>query len=153
MMDAGKGEGLSPAGLGCRNTLRLEARLALYGHEISDEIHALEAGLGWIVKLDKGDFIGAEALRKANAGGLTRRLVGFKTFEKRDIARDGMPVLVEGKPAGFVTSGAPSPTCGINLGLAYVPVDHAAVGQRVEIEIRGRACPAEVIPTPFYKRA
>jgi aminomethyltransferase len=153
MLAAGQGEGLIPTGLGCRNTLRLEARLALYGHEISDQIHALEAGLGWIVKLDKGDFIGAEALRKVKAEGLTRRLVGFKTFEKRDIARDGMPVLVDGQPAGFVTSGAPSPTCGINLGLAYVPVDQAAVGQRIAIEIRGRACPAEVIPTPFYKRA
>lgn len=153
MMEAGKGEGLIPAGLGCRNTLRLEARLALYGHEISDELQALEAGLGWIVKLDKGDFIGAEALRKVKAEGLSRRLVGFRTFEKRDIARDGMPVLVDGKAAGFVTSGAPSPTCGINLGLAYVPVEQAAVGQRIEIEIRGRACPAEVIPTPFYKRA
>ncbi len=153
MLDAGKGEGLSPAGLGCRNTLRLEARLALYGHEINDEINALEAGLGWIVKLDKGDFIGAEALRKVKAEGLTRRLVGFRTFEKRDIGRDGMPVLVDGKAAGFVTSGAPSPTCGVNLGLAYVPVGQAAVGTRLEIEIRGRACPAEIIPTPFYKRA
>jgi len=153
MLKAGSNEGLLPTGLGCRNTLRLEARLALYGHEINDEIHALEAGLGWIVKLDKGDFIGAEALRKAKAEGLSRRLVGFKTFEKRDIARDGMPVLVDGKAAGFVTSGAPSPTCGVNLGLAYVPVSHAAVGQRIEIEIRGRACPAEIIPTPFYKHA
>ena len=152
MLAAGQGEGLLPAGLGCRNTLRLEARLALYGHEINDGIHALEAGLGWIVKLDKGDFIGAEALRKVKAEGLTRRLVGFRTFEKRDIGRDGMPVLVDGKPAGFVTSGAPSPTCGVNLGLAYVPVDQAAVGTRLEIEIRGRACPAEIIPTPFYKR-
>jgi len=152
MMAAGTPQGLIPAGLGCRNTLRLEARLALYGHEINDEIHALEAGLGWIVKLDKGDFIGAEALRKAKAAGLTRRLVGFRTFEKRDIARDGMAVLVGGQPAGFVTSGAPSPTCGINLGLAYVPVAQAALGNRIEIEIRGRACPAEIIPTPFYKR-
>jgi aminomethyltransferase len=152
MLAAGAPAGLIPAGLGCRNTLRLEARLALYGHEISDQIHALEAGLGWIVKLDKGDFIGAEALRKAKADGLARRLVGFKTFEKRDIARDGMAVLVDGQAAGFVTSAAPSPTCGINLGLAYVPAAQAALGNRIEIEIRGRACPAEIIPTPFYKR-
>lgn len=153
VMAAGAPQGLLPAGLGCRNTLRLECKMALYGHEIDDSIHALEAGLGWIVKLDKGDFIGREALVAAKAQPATRKLVGFKTLEKRDIARDHMPVLRDGVQVGFVTSAAPSPTCGINLGLAYVPPEMATVGGRIQIEIRGRAVDAEVIPTPFYKRS
>ncbi|HEU4952032.1 MAG TPA: glycine cleavage system aminomethyltransferase GcvT [Holophagaceae bacterium] len=152
VLAAGKDQGLIPAGLGCRNTLRLESKMALYGHEIDDTIHALEAGLGWIVKLDKGDFLGREALQKAKAEGLTRKLVGFRTLEKRDIARDGMKVVKEGREVGFVTSGAPSPTCGFNLGLALVPAVDAAVGNRIQIEIRGKAVDAEIIPTPFYKR-
>ena len=152
LMVAGKDKGLSPAGLGCRNTLRLESRMALYGHEISDEIHALEAGLGWIVKLDKGEFLGREALRKAKEDGLPRKLVGFRMLEKRDIARDGMAVLKGGVKSGFVTSGAPSPTLGRNIGLALVPASDAPVGHRLFIEIRGKAAEAEVIPTPFYKR-
>lgn len=152
VMAAGSPLGLLPAGLGCRNTLRLECKMALYGHEIDDTIHALEAGLGWIVKLDKGDFIGREALLAAKAAPAPRKLVGFRTFEKRDIARDHMPVVQEGRQVGFVTSGAPSPTCGVNLGLAYVPTDQAKVGGRIQIEIRGRAVEAEIIPTPFYKR-
>ena len=126
--------------------------MALYGHEIDDSIHALEAGLGWIVKLDKGDFIGREALLAAKAAPAPRKLVGFKTLEKRDIARDHMPVVQDGKQIGFVTSAAPSPTCGINLGLAYVPTELARTGGRIHIEIRGRAVDAEIIPTPFYKR-
>ncbi|HET8901780.1 MAG TPA: glycine cleavage system aminomethyltransferase GcvT [Holophagaceae bacterium] len=152
VLAAGKDRGLIPAGLGCRNTLRLESKMALYGHEISDEINALEAGLGWTVKLDKGDFIGREALQKAKDAGLPRRLVGFRTFEKRDIARDGMPVVKDGAQSGFVTSGAPSPTLGQNIGLALVPAADAKVGTRILIEIRGKAAEAEVIPTPFYKR-
>lgn len=152
VLAAGKDQGLIPAGLGCRNTLRLEAKMALYGHEIDDTIHALEAGLGWIVKLDKGDFLGREALQKAKAEGLARKLVGFRTLEKRDIARDGMKVVKDGREVGFVTSGAPSPTCGFNLGLALVPAGDAAVGNRIQIEIRGKAVDAEIIPTPFYKR-
>ena len=152
VMAAGKPHGLLPAGLGCRNTLRLECKMALYGHEIDDTIHALEAGLAWIVKLDKGDFIGREALLAAKAAPAPRKLVGFKTLERRDIARDHMPVVQDGKPIGFVTSAAPSPTCGINLGLAYVPTERAKIGGRIQIEIRGRAVDAEIIPTPFYKR-
>jgi aminomethyltransferase len=152
VLEAGKPKGLSPAGLGCRNTLRLECKMALYGHEIDDTIHALEAGLGWIVKLDKGAFIGREALLAAKSAPAPRKLVGFKTLEKRDIARDHMPVVQDGKQIGFVTSAAPSPTCGINLGLAYVPTDLARIGGRLQIEIRGRAVEAEIIPTPFYKR-
>jgi len=152
VLAAGTPQGLLPAGLGCRNTLRLECKMALYGHEIDDTIHALEAGLGWIVKLDKGDFIGRDALLAAKAAPAPRKLVGFKTLEKRDIARDHMPVVQDGQSIGFVTSAAPSPTCGINLGLAYVPTELAKVGGRIQIDIRGRAVPAELIPTPFYKR-
>lgn len=152
VLAAGRPAGLVPAGLGCRNTLRLECKMALYGHEIDDSIHALEAGLGWIVKLDKGPFIGREALMAAKAAPTTRKLVGFKTLEKRDIARDHMPVVEAGKQIGHVTSAAPSPTCGFNLGLAYVPTGSAKVGGRIQIEIRGRAVDAEIIPTPFYKR-
>jgi aminomethyltransferase len=152
VLAAGTPKGLLPAGLGCRNTLRLECKMALYGHEIDDSIHALEAGLGWIVKLDKGDFIGREALLAAKAAPAPRKLVGFKTLEKRDIARDHMPVMQDGTQIGFVTSAAPSPTCGINLGLAYVPTDLARTGGRIHIDIRGRAVAAEIIPTPFYKR-
>jgi len=153
VLAAGQDKGLIPAGLGCRNTLRMECKMALYGHEITDEIHALEAGLGWIVKLSKGDFIGREALQAAKAAGLTRKLVGFKTFEKRDIARDGMKVVKDGAEIGFVTSAAPSPTVGANIGLAYVPTALSEVGTRIHIDIRGRAAEAEIIPTPFYKRA
>jgi aminomethyltransferase len=153
IMESGKAQGLTPTGLGCRNTLRLEAKMALYGHEIDDTINALEADLGWIIKLQKGDFLGREALVKVKEQGLTRKLVGFRMAEKRDIARDGMPVLVNGEKAGFVTSGAPSTTCGFNLGLCYVPLAQAEVGSKIQIEIRGKACDAEVVPTPFYKRA
>ena len=152
VLAAGTPQGLLPAGLGCRNTLRLECKMALYGHEIDDTIHALEAGLGWIVKLDKGAFIGREALLAAKAVPAPRKLVGFKTLEKRDIARDHMAVVQDGQSIGFVTSAAPSPTCGINLGLAYVPTALAKLGGRIQIDIRGRAVPAEIIPTPFYKR-
>lgn len=152
VLEAGTPHGLLPAGLGCRNTLRLECKMALYGHEIDDSIHALEAGLGWIVKLHKGDFIGREALLRAKEAPPARRLVGFRTLERRDIARDHMPVVQEGRQIGFVTSAAPSPTCGVNLGLAYVPPELAKVGGRIQIDIRGRAVEAEIIPTPFYKR-
>ena len=153
VMEAGKAHGLIPTGLGCRNTLRLESKMALYGHEIDDTINALEADLGWIIKLQKGDFLGREALVQAKEAGLTRKLVGFKMNEKRDIARDHMPVLIDGVPAGHVTSGAPSTTCGVNLGLCYVPLSHAEPGTPIQIDIRGKACAAVVAPTPFYKRS
>jgi aminomethyltransferase len=152
VLAAGQPKGLIPAGLGCRNTLRLESKMALYGHEISDEIHALEAGLGWTVKLDKGEFLGREALQQAKDAGLPRKLTGFRMLEKRDIARDGMPVVKDGAQVGFVTSGAPSPTLGQNIGLALVPAGDAKTGTRIFIEIRGKAAEAEVVPTPFYKR-
>jgi aminomethyltransferase len=153
IMASGAPHGLIPAGLGCRNTLRLEARMSLYGHEIDDASNALEADLGWIVKLQKGDFVGRDALVRIKEQGLERKVVGFRMLEKRDIARDHMDVLIDGRKAGQVTSGAPSPTCGCNLGLCYVPLSHAEPGSRIEISIRGKACPAEIVPTPFYKRA
>jgi len=153
VMAQGQPLGLIATGLGCRNTLRLEAKMALYGHEIDDTTNALEADLGWIIKLQKGDFLGREALVAAKEAGLTRKLVGFRMQEKRDIARDHMPVLIDGQPAGYVTSGSPSTTCGFNLGLCYVPLSHAELGSRIFVDIRGKACPAEVVATPFYKRS
>ena len=153
ILKAGAPLGLIPVGLGARNTLRLECKMALYGHEIDDTTNALDAGLGWIVKMDKDqDFIGKKALAFAQAQGLARKLVGFKTAEKRDIPRDGMAVLAMGQKVGYVTSGAPSPTVGANIGLAYVPNAMAKIGGRIHIDIRGRAVEAEVVPTPFYKR-
>ncbi|MBL0209678.1 MAG: glycine cleavage system aminomethyltransferase GcvT [Holophagaceae bacterium] len=153
VLAAGAPLGLIPAGLGARNTLRLECRMSLYGHEINDTTNALEAGLGWIVKLDKeADFIGKKALLAAKAQGLHRKVVGFRTAEKRDIARDGMSVVKDGQRIGYVTSGGPCPTIGANIGLAYVPAGMSAVGGRIGIDIRGREVEAEIIPTPFYKR-
>lgn len=149
LLEAGRPQGLLPTGLGCRNTLRLEAKMALYGHEIDDGITALEADLSRILRFGKGDFLGREALAAQREHGPDRVLVGFRMLAKGDIARDHMPVL-EG---GHVTSGAPSPTLGCNIGLALVPVAHAGLGSRIQVEIRGRACPAEVIPTPFYARS
>lgn len=153
LMEAGKPFEIAATGLGCRNLLRLEAKMALYGHEIDDQITALEADLGWIVKLQKGDFLGRETLLKQKEEGVARILVGFKMAEKKDIARDGFAVLVNGEKAGVVTSAAPCPTVGQNIGLALVPFALKEIGSKLEIEIRGKACVAEVVPTPFYKRA
>ena len=154
VLNAGAPQGLIPAGLGARNTLRLECKMALYGHEIDDTTNALEAGLGWIVKMDKGDdFIGRKALTQAKAEGLKRKLVGFRTGEKRDIPRDGMSVVRGGQRICYVTSGGPCATVSANIGLAYVPSDMARVGGRILIDIRGREVEAEIIPTPFYKRS
>ena len=153
LMESGKAHELMPTGLGCRNTLRLEAKMALYGHEIDDQITAVEADLNWILKFQKGDFIGRETLLKQKENGPERILVGFRMLEKRDIARDHFPVVMDGRQVGFVTSAAPSPTCGFNLGLALVPSELKEVGTRIQVEIRGKACEAEIIPTPFYKRA
>jgi len=151
IMDAGAAEGIKPCGLGARNTLRLEAKMALYGHEITDTITPLEADLGWIVKFDKGDFIGKAALEKQLETGLTRKLIGFE-MRGRGIGRDGYEVLVEGKPAGWVTSGSPSPTLNKNIGLCYLPIAHARPGEKIEIVVRNQPVEAETVPTPFYKR-
>jgi aminomethyltransferase len=139
--------GAKPAGLGARNTLRLEAAMALYGHEIDATISPLEAGLSWIVKFDKGDFNGRARLAEQKAAGLTRKLCGF-VMTGRGIGRDGYEVSV-----GGVTSGGPSPTTGKNIGLCYLPVAYATPGQTIEISIRQQPVEAVVVTTPFYKRA
>ena len=149
---AGEAFGVKPAGLGARNTLRMEAAMALYGHEIDATINPFEAGLGWIVKMDKGDFLGRAKLQEAKAAGIRRKLCGFKMLG-RGIGRDGYEVYVDGAPSGWVTSGGPAPTVGINLGLCYLPVEKANIGQTIQVMIRNQAVDAEVIPTPFYKRA
>jgi aminomethyltransferase len=154
ILDAGKygtPEGVVPCGLAARNTLRLEAAMALYGHEIDETTTLLEANLGWICKLNKGDFIGRERLAQQKAEGVKRRLVGFEMTE-RGIARDGQEVLINGERAGRVTSGSPAPFLKKNIGLAYVPAEFANAGQAVQIDVRGRAVEAQLVPTPFYKR-
>jgi aminomethyltransferase len=151
IMDAGRAAGIKPCGLGARNTLRLESKMALYGHEIGASISPLEADLGWIVKLDKGEFVGRDALKKQRDKGLTRKLTGFE-MRGRGIGRDGYEVLAEGEPAGWVTSGSPAPTLNRNIGLCYLPIDRARPGEKIEIVIRNQAVEAETVPTPFYKR-
>ena len=144
--------GAVPAGLGARDTLRLEAAMALYGHEIDDTTTPFEAGLNWVVKLDKGEFLGRDALAAQKAAGIPRKLVGFEV-QGRGIARQGHPVVSEGGIVGAVTSGTWSPTFEKALGLAYVPPEMAAPGTPLAIEVRGKALPAVVVETPFYKRS
>jgi aminomethyltransferase len=152
VLEAGKEFGGLPCGLGARNTLRLEAKLPLNGHEISDTINVWEAGLDRFCKMEKAEFIGREALEKAKAKGLKRILVGLETVE-RGIARDGYKVWDEsGKEIGYVTSGSYAPFLKKNIALAYVPLEYAALGSVVKIEIRGQGVRAQVVPTPFYKR-
>ena len=150
VMDAGQDLGVLPCGLGARNTLRMESAMALHGHEISETITPLEAGLGWIVKLDKGDFFGRDVLLDQKENGVSRRLVGFEMTE-RGIARDGYPVLVDGKPAGAVTSGGPAPYLNKNIGMALLDQPVPKIGDPIEIEIRGRATAAQVVKRTFYK--
>jgi aminomethyltransferase len=151
LLEAGASHGLEPAGLGARDTLRLEARLMLYGNDIDERTHPFEAGLGWVVKLEAGDFVGRDALRRIKAQGFERKLVGFEMTE-RGIARHGYPIVVDGAHVGEVTSGSPGPTVGRNIGLGYVPKALAKVGTALGIEIRGKVVGAVVVPTPFYKR-
>jgi aminomethyltransferase len=154
VLDAGAEFGIVPCGLGARNTLRLEAAMALYGHEISDTINVFEAGLGRYCKLDKGsDFVGREALVDIEkSGGSKRKLVGLEMIE-RGIGRDGYPVLSpEGERIGEITSGSPAPFLKKNIALAYVPVAYTEIGTEVGVEIRGQSVKAKVVPTPFYKR-
>lgn len=152
VIEAGKEHGILPCGLGARNTLRLEAKMALYEHEISDKIYVWEAGLDRYCKLEKGEFIGRAALEKMRAAALQRTLVGLEMVE-RGIARDGYRCLNEnGEAIGVVTSGSPSPTLGKNIALAYVPPAYSALGTIIGIEIRTQKCKAKVVATPFYKR-
>jgi aminomethyltransferase len=141
--------GAKPAGLGARNTLRLEAKMALYGHEIEADVTPWEADLGWIVKMEKADFVGKAALEAKPA---RRKLVGF-VMTGRGIGRDGYPVAVSGEVCGQVTSGGPGPTVGKNIGLALVPAEHTGIGTVLEVMIRNQPVTAEVVATPFYKRA
>jgi aminomethyltransferase len=150
VLEAGKEFGILPCGLGARNTLRLESAMALYGHEISEEINVLEAGLERFSKLGKSDFIGSQSLQQA--GPPKRKLVGLEMVE-RGIARDGYKVLsLEGETIGYVTSGSPAPYLKKNIALAYVPVDCTAPGTEVAVEVRGNPVKAVVVPTPFYRR-
>lgn len=148
----GSPEGVTPCGLAARNTLRLEAAMALFGHEIDETTTLLEANLGWICKLGKGDFIGREALSRQKEEGVKRRLIGFEMSE-RGIARDGQEVMIDGARVGRVTSGSPAPYLKKNIGLAYVPTEFAGEGQRIQIDVRGRLVEAQIVKTPFYKRA
>jgi aminomethyltransferase len=152
VMKAGKEFGILPCGLGARNTLRLEAKMALYEHEIDETINVWEAGLDRYCKMEKDDFVGRAALERAKAAGVTRTLVGLEMVE-RGIARDGYRCLnATGEPIGVVTSGSPSPTLGKNIALAYVPPAMSAIGAEIFVEIRGQKVKAKVVPTPFYKR-
>jgi aminomethyltransferase len=151
LLEAGHRDGLIPCGLGARNTLRLEAGLCLYGHEIDDTTNVWEAGLGWICKTDKGDFLGRDALLWKKKIGLRRKLVGFE-MEERLIARDACPVLFDGRKVGHVTSGSPAPFLKKNIGMAYVPVEIAEPGARIFIGIRNQQAAARIVELPFYKR-
>src|SRR5574340_312284 len=152
VLEAGKEFGIKPCGLGARNTLRLESGMALYGHEIHASINPFEAGLGWIVKLDKGDFLGRGALVRQEEQGIKRKLLGFE-MRGRGIARDGYEIQVDGVPAGWVTSGSPSPTLNKNIGLCYLPVELATVGRPIQVLVRNQPVDAVTVETPFYKRA
>jgi aminomethyltransferase len=151
LLEEGRADGAVPCGLGARDTLRLEARMALYGNDIDDTVTPWEADLGWIVKMKKGDFVGREALERQRAEGVTRKLVGFEMVD-RGIARHGYPTRTE-HGEGVVTSGTYSPTLGKPIGLAMLPAADTAVGSGIEIDIRGRGAKAQIVPTPFYKRA
>ncbi len=153
LLAAGEADGLVPVGLGARDTLRLEARMPLYGNELADDIGPLEAGLGWAVKLDKGDFVGRDAIAAMKAAGPPRRTVGFKLIGRGGAARSHHQVQVDGRPVGHVTSGAVSPTLGENIGLALIEREAAGVGRPLDVVIHGRAQPAVQVKTPFYRRS
>ncbi len=156
LLAAGEEFGIKPAGLGARNTLRLEAKMALYGHEIHATITPWEADLAWIVKLAKGDFIGRDALVKQKELGITRKLIGFE-MQGRGIGRDGYEVYIandrESTAAGWVTSGGPAPTLGKNIGLCYLPANQSEIGRVIHVMVRDQLVEAVTVPTPFYKRA
>jgi aminomethyltransferase len=152
LLAAGAEFGIKPCGLGARNTLRLEAKMALYGHEIHSTITPWEADLAWMVKLDKGDFVGREALLKQKEQGITRKLIGFEMLG-RGIGRDGYEVFVDGAPAGWVTSGGPAPTLNKNVGLCYLPISQCEIGRAIHVMVRQQPVEAVTVASPFYKRA
>jgi aminomethyltransferase len=149
LLESGRQDGVAPIGLGARDTLRLEMRYALYGNDIDATTNPLEAGLGWIVKPAKGQFLGREAIEKVRAAGPARRLVGLEMAE-RAVARHGYPVVKDGAPVGVVTSGSYGPSVDRYIAMAYVATPHAAVGTDLGVEIRGQAKPARVVKTPFH---
>ena len=153
LLEAGQPHGLVPVGLGARDTLRLEARMPLYGNELADDISPLEAGLGWAVKLNKGDFIGRDAIAALKEKGLPRRAVGFRLLERAGTARHGYPVQQNGREVGVVTSGARSPSLGAEIGLALIEANAAGAGKPLDIIIRGRPVRAEQVKGPFYRRS
>ena len=152
LLDAGSAEGMLPCGLGARNTLRLEASMCLYGHEIDETTTPWEAGLGWICKTAKGEFLGRDFLIREKESGVDWNLVGFE-MQDRLIARDGCPIFIGGRQAGRVTSGSPAPFLKKNIGMAYVPTASKVLGTEIAIEIRGQQAAARIVPMPFYKRA
>jgi glycine cleavage system T protein (aminomethyltransferase) len=152
LLEAGQGDGLKPAGLGARDSLRTEMKFALYGNDIDDDHTPLEAGLGWIVKLDKAEFIGKPALEQQRAAGVPRKLVGFELTDP-GVPRHGYPILKDGQRVGEVTSGTMGPSVKKPIGIGYVPAALAAEGSTFQVEIRGRPAGARVVKTPFYKRA
>jgi aminomethyltransferase len=151
ILAAGAEFGIKPCGLGARNTLRLEAKMALYGHEIHASITPWEADLSWIVKMNKGEFVGREALSHQLQRGVSRKLVGFE-MQGRGIGRDGYEVFLHGSGAGWVTSGGPSPTLNKNIGLCYLPAAAARAGQPIQVIVRGQPVDAITVSTPFYRR-
>lgn len=151
LLAAGKERGLLPAGLGARDTLRLEAAYCLYEHELTEQTNPLEAGLGWTIKLARGDFIGHDAIAQSKAAGLKRKLVGIEMLE-RGVGRGGYAIYSGDQQIGALTSGAPSPTLNKNIGMGYVETAYSAPGQIVQIDIRGRRTAAQIVALPFYKR-
>jgi aminomethyltransferase len=149
LLDAGRDDGLIPAGLGARDSLRLEVGYILYGNDLDERRTPLEAGLGWTVKLDKGEFVGRDAMARQKEEGLTEKLVGFVLAE-RGFPRQGYEIRFQGEPAGTVTSGVLSHSLGQGIGLGYVPVEASKPGTAIEVVIRDRAVPAEVVRPPFY---
>lgn len=152
LLAAGSPKGIVPVGLGARDTLRLEARMPLYGQELADDIGPLEAGLGWAVKLDKGDFIGREPMAAMKETGVPRKTVGFKLVERGGTPRSHYPVQLDGREIGFVTSGTMSPTLGENIGLALVEADAAGIGKPLQVMVRDKPVQAIQVKVPFYKR-
>jgi glycine cleavage system T protein (aminomethyltransferase) len=149
LLAEGKGDGVAPIGLGARDTLRLEMKYALYGNDIDETTNSLEAGLGWVVKPGKGEFIGRTAIEGVRAAGLRRRLVGFEMVE-RAVARHGYPILHDGAAVGVVTSGSYGPSVDKYIGIGFVPAALAAVGSAIAVEVRGRGQAARVVKTPFH---
>ena len=151
LLAAGKDQGLLPVGLGARDTLRLEASYCLYGHELDEQTNPLEASLGWTVKLNKGEFIGHNALLEVKEEGLKRKLIGIEMVE-RGVCRGGYAIFEGDQQIGVLTSGAPSPTLNKNIGMGYVEASHAVVDKPVYIDIRGKRVAAQIVALPFYKR-